>query len=107
MTAVAVYVSPPMYIVIRWSRVSAIGEPLKSEPIVRGTGLRALEGAGNPTLLPVCLVASRKCPRVSAVSLTAKRGGGKRLLTLAPALIAGEILSDLDVFINLGGAGSF
>ena len=107
MTAVAVYVSPPMYIVILWSRVSAIGERLKSEPIVRGTGLSTWEGAGNSTLLPVCLVASRKCPRDSAESLSAKRGGGKRLLPLAPALIAGEILSDLDVFINPGGAGFF
>ena len=81
------------------------GEPEGSEPASRSLRLRKLTGAGSTILLQVCLVDRRERPCASAESLRAKADDPEQLLWSAPALIAGEIVTDLNFAINPGGAG--
>ena len=79
------------------------GEPLRSEPLRRRTGLRRWSGADRETLLSVGLEPERKRPCLRTVSLHPKEDDRRHPLWNAPALIAGQTVG-LDVAINPGGA---
>ena len=105
MKAMVVYVSPPVNHRRRTEVGPGAGELNKSGPANRRLRLRREAGAGSTILLPVCLLEGRERPRTSAESLRAKADDREQLLWSAPALIAGEIVKDLNFAINPGGAG--
>lgn len=100
-----VYVSNSVNQGMRTEVVPGAGKLFESGPANRRFGLRKRAGAGSTILLPVCLVDRRERLRASAESLRAKADGREQLLWSAPALIAGEIVKDLNFAINPGGAG--
>jgi transposase len=102
---VVVYVSTPVNQLRRTEVGPGAGELFESGPASRRLRLRMRVGAGSTILLPVCLVDSRERLRASAESLRAKADDREQLLWSAPALIAGEIVRDLNFAINPGGAG--
>ena len=100
-----VYVSRSVNRLFRTGVRPGAGELIKSGPASRRLRLRREAGAGSTILLPVCLLEGRERPRTSAESLRAKADDREQLLWSAPALIAGEIVTDLNFAINPGGAG--
>ena len=102
-TAMLVYVSASMSHDVSEELRPGKGEPPRSEPLRRRTGLRKRSGADRDTLLSVGLEPGCKRPCKRTVSLRAKGDDRRHPMWNAPALIAGQMLN-LDVAINPGGA---